>query len=50
MENYFYIKSISGQIYKVNQWPQFSTGYTLATEAEVADYEKDFGTIPAINF
>lgn len=48
--NYFYIKSISGQIYKVNQMPKYSAGYALATEEEVAEYERKRGEIPAIHF
>ena len=36
----FYIKSISGQVYEVEEMPQFSAGYTVVSKAEYEEWLK----------
>ena len=43
---YFYIKSISGQVYKVTEMPKYSNGYTVVDKAEFDKYCKELGFNP----
>jgi hypothetical protein len=40
----FYIKSISGQVYEVEEMPKFSAGYEMVDKAEYEEWlKKTFG-------
>ena len=43
MENIFYIKSLSGQVYKVSSMPKFSKGFEVVDEEEFIKQCEKFG-------